>query len=254
MGRKSVLSRKCKTCQRPITDWNKSGFCNKHRDRHGANNAFYGKHHKQETVEKIKSKTSIKSKELWQNPEYAKKVIKGVSKPRREGFKKEQSERTKQWYIDNPEQRELRSVAMKYSWEEGKILNNSKGKRNSNASKLEIDFAEELKKITVCETKVTIHIGHKWFLPDVFVKRDGVVIEFLGNFYHCNPKFYKANYFNKKLKKYATEIWEADEKRQRKLEEEGFKVIVIWEEDYKKNKKAVLDYIDAMFNWEVCTW
>ena len=51
------LNRTCPTCGKSISDKNKSGYCNRHRDRTGTNNTFYGKTHSQETINSIKEKS-----------------------------------------------------------------------------------------------------------------------------------------------------------------------------------------------------
>ena len=48
------LNRTCPTCGIRISDKNKSGFCNKHRDRTGINNPFFGKTHSKDTKEILK--------------------------------------------------------------------------------------------------------------------------------------------------------------------------------------------------------
>lgn len=58
------LNRVCPVCGKLLNDKNKTGYCNKHRDRTGANNSFYGKRHSKETVDKIKKTCAIRSHEL----------------------------------------------------------------------------------------------------------------------------------------------------------------------------------------------
>lgn len=59
------LNRTCPTCGKRISDKNKSGYCNRHRDRTGSNNPFYGKTHSQETINSLKEKCSIASTKKW---------------------------------------------------------------------------------------------------------------------------------------------------------------------------------------------
>lgn len=99
--------RYCLKCGKKVSKNCKLGYCSGCRDRSGSKNPFYGKRHSKETIEKIKKKISVISKNLWRQEDYRDKVIKGVSKPRRVGFKKEQSERIKIWYRNNPNQRTI---------------------------------------------------------------------------------------------------------------------------------------------------
>jgi G:T-mismatch repair DNA endonuclease (very short patch repair protein) len=244
-------SKKCKICKKILTTKNKSGFCNKHRDRTGKNNPFYGKKHSKETVEKIKAKTKIKSINLWKNEEYRDKVIKAVSKPRKESFKQEQSTRIKQWYMDNPQQKIIRSQAMKKSWEDNKIVKSPIF--HMNISKLQKEITQELRNILSTDeikTKTTIRIGDKWFFPDIMY--NSIIIEVYGNYWHANPNIYKENDLIKH--EYAKDIWTRNKNRIIELEDNGYKVLVIWEQDWKDNKQAVLSDFDELLNWESCAF
>ncbi len=245
------LNRVCSytECGKRVSDQNKSGFCNKHRDRTGKNNPFYGKHHTEKTIETAKPKCREASLELWENPDYRKKIIKGVSKPRREGFKKEQSDRITKWYKDNPGQKTTRRIAMIKSWKDGKITKS--GGPHCNSSKAEREVFNELEKIFPMIEKTTIKIGKRWFYPDIITLKDKVIIEFYGDMWHANPKFYKAEDMIHHGKT-AKEIWSKDKERIKILESEGYKVVVIWGSEWQLNKNAILNKLDVLLNWEGC--
>lgn len=228
----------CLKCGKGVSRNCHLGYCNKCRDRSGENNPFYGKKHKKETIEKAKEKISIASKKHWENLEYRKKVIKGVSKPRREGFKKEQSDKVKEWYKNNPEQKDIRSLKMKESWDNGKIEPNI---NSINESKFEKDLRKELKKLLPNRNvrKSTLRIEKRWFYPDVRID-DKIIIEFYGNYWHANPKLFKAeDIFHHKLK--AKDIWKKDKERINILKNNGFKILIVWQDDYQKNKQKCID-------------
>lgn len=68
------------------------------------------------------------------------------------------------------------------------------------------------------------------------------VIEFNGDKFHANPKMYNSldvplKFLNKK----AEDIWKEDDNKIQKLKNNGYDLKVIWESDYKKNEKQVLD-------------
>ncbi len=65
------------------------------------------------------------------------------------------------------------------------------------------------------------------------------IIEFNGDFWHCNPKLYEADYYNPKTKMLAEDKWNADAKRQKDLEDIGYKVIVLWENDMINTNRTV---------------
>ena len=120
------LNRTCPTCGKSISDKNKSGYCNRHRDRTGTNNPFYGKTHSQETINSIKEKCKIASTKLCEDHEYAERVKEGLKSEKNklshksEEFRKTQSEHAKQ-QMKNPAQREIRSNTMKANWENNLI-------------------------------------------------------------------------------------------------------------------------------------
>lgn len=76
MGITYHLNRVCPVCGVRVSDTNKSGYCNRHRDRTGTNNSFYGKKHSKETIDKLKVSCKKASIKLWQNENYANNVKK----------------------------------------------------------------------------------------------------------------------------------------------------------------------------------
>jgi hypothetical protein len=236
----------CEICNKEI-DANKTNRCNKCRDRNGVNNPFFGKLHTAEYKEKRSKENSIKGKAKWKDPEYRAKVIKGTSKPRHPDFGKRHSETMKQMYINNPEQRALRSVAMKRSWANGAIVKNG---YSCNSSSLEEQLYEEIKNIVAPTAlrKQTIHIGNKWYFPDILIDNK-YIIEFYGDYWHANPEVYKENTY---INNYTTakEIWENDKHRLQKLIDAKYIIYVVWENEYLKSKEKIIDILDRRFNWE----
>lgn len=232
--------KQCLKCGKKVSKNCKLGFCSTCRNRSGKNNPFYGKKHSKETIERIKIETTKKSKELWKNTGYRQKVIQGISKPRKEKFKQEQSERIKQWYIANPIQKELRSQQMKNSWSQGLIEPTI---NSINESKNERELRETLKKLlpqrNVRKTKIKVY--DKWFYPDIRID-ENIIIEFFGDYWHANPKKFKPeDIVHHKLT--AKQIWEYDKKRIDILQSCGFIVIIIWQNDFKKNKDKIFQEI-----------
>lgn len=65
------------------------------------------------------------------------------------------------------------------------------------------------------------------------------IIELYGDYWHCNPFKYQAGYVHPNRKQTAQRIWEADEKRKRYLETQGYRVVIVWERDYLKDGVVV---------------
>lgn len=69
---------------------------------------------------------------------------------------------------------------------------------------------------------------------DFYLPNCNVVIEFYGDFWHQNPKFWSKNQINKKTKMTAKETWQKDKERIEDLMKyfNNPSVIVIWENSY----------------------
>jgi len=59
-----------------------------------------------------------------------------------------------------------------------------------------------------------------------------ICIEYYGDYFHASPKIYKPEDYIKAIKLTAQEKWEKDRIRNLKLSKEGFKVIIIWENEW----------------------
>jgi len=247
------MSRKytnCLSCGKKVSKNCHFGYCSSCRDRSGKNNSFYGKKHTKETIEKIKKKNSIISKNLWKNEEYRNRVICGVSKPRRKGFSKEQSERVKKWYEDNPEQIKIRSGAMKKSWREGKI---NYSNTRINKSRGEKELFNMVK--SVCSDAKFNHTiklgGRRWVKPDIFIPDYNMVVEYYGNFWHANPKMY--NKYDVIIDDVtAGQIWDKDRNRINAIENLGYLVDIIWEDDFKDGNISLIGFLTGL-DWETCS-
>lgn len=190
----------------------------------------------------IKKSTSDKIKAKWEEEEYREKVIRGCSKPRPGNFKAEQSVRIKQWYVDNPNQRNIRSAHMKASWASGKIQPNI---TSCNHSVGEDNLREELRLryTNLNVVKKTIRIGDKWFYPDILIN-DKLIIEYKGDYWHMNSTMFNENDIHPRTKVVAKDAWNNSEVRKSIFESADYNVLYIWESDIKNNYDATLFIID----------
>lgn len=62
---------------------------------------------------------------------------------------------------------------------------------------------------------------------DIYIPSQRKIIECHGDYWHCNPKKYSANYYNKVMKRTAKEIWDRDAQRLQYLESIGYTAEVI---------------------------
>lgn len=65
-------------------------------------------------------------------------------------------------------------------------------------------------------------------LPDGIDHSRRLAVEYLGDYFHCNPKYYKADYFNKRTKRTAQEIWKRDDETVKRYLNAGYSTLLIW--------------------------
>ena len=68
---------------------------------------------------------------------------------------------------------------------------------------------------------------------DYCLEEHKILIEYNGDYWHCNPEIYKEDYYNKKKNKTAKEIWLHDKKKLDKGNKMGYTTIVFWEKQFK---------------------
>jgi len=235
----------CKTCGKLLTKGNKTGYCNIHRDRTGANNSFYGKKHSSEVIEKIKVKCSEASKKLWTNDEYREKVIFNTTGLKRSEEFKETQRKNAYKQFEDKSQRDIRSQKMKETWQNGNITILSHP--SINKSKKEIILMNKLKEQLGDNFEIdkVIHYidsdnKNKWLYPDGCY--NNIVVEYNGDYWHANPEKYKENdIVHHNI--IAKDIWKNDSEKIKLYNNLGYKVIVIWEKDYKENPEKIIDKI-----------
>jgi hypothetical protein len=69
---------------------------------------------------------------------------------------------------------------------------------------------------------------------------DNKIIEFNGDYWHCNPTIYEASYFNKSLNMTAFDKWEYDLGKMQTAERYGYDILVIWESEWVKSPNDTL--------------
>ena len=90
--------------------------------------------------------------------------------------------------------------------------------------KLNIEFVIHYSVYPICEV-------------DIFIPSLNLIIECDGDYFHCNPKKYSADFirFPESSKKMTAKmIWEKDNFRTQQLLKKGFKVLRLWESDIRK--------------------
>lgn len=74
-----------------------------------------------------------------------------------------------------------------------------------------------------------------------------IVVEFNGDAYHCNPKTWKKDQYSTLIKMTAGEKWQKDIARYAVLRKKGYRVIVIWESNWKASKENCINLIREIY-------
>ena len=79
-----------------------------------------------------------------------------------------------------------------------------------------------------------IRKGENVYKYDYCDKNQRKIIEFNGDFWHCNPFHFLSEFYHPVKKKTAQEIWDYDAQKIKTAEEHGYRVLTIWEKDYRE--------------------
>jgi len=71
--------------------------------------------------------------------------------------------------------------------------------------------------------------------PDLVNPKLGVILEYFGDLWHCNPAIYDAGFYNPFIKMTAQEKWDLDSQRVFRLEAAGYRVLILWGLEFKKS-------------------
>ena len=110
----------------------------------------------------------------------------------------------------------------------------------SNVSKPELKLLAELNLDRNLHSNIIIAKNKEnWCRYDIVV--DNKIIEFYGDYWHCNPLKFKADTYHSRVHKTAKEVWKHDKKRINFARRNGYKVLIIWEYDFKHNHFATIN-------------
>jgi hypothetical protein len=83
-------------------------------------------------------------------------------------------------------------------------------------------------------------------IVDFYLVDYNICLEFFGQFWHCDPRNYKKDYYHKLKKKYAYEIWKDDEIRNKQIiESTNGPLIILWENNVPE-EKILIDIIKQL--------
>jgi hypothetical protein len=184
----------------------------------GVNNPFYNKTHSLSSKEKISE--SRKNKGTGVNNSMAKLENR---------LKVSEALKNKWGSGDMEDTRKMLSDLMSQRIKNGEL-------KSYNRSKAEDEIIDYLKNRNI-DCQPSFNLDGKIF--DIYIPKYNLLIEYNGDYWHCNPEKYDENYYHKKKDKLAKEIWEYDKNKLYLAEKNDYTYEVIWELDYKKDPTII---------------
>jgi G:T-mismatch repair DNA endonuclease (very short patch repair protein) len=208
-------------CGKQLDRHTTSGRCRKCAAR-GEQNPFYGQRHSEESKQRMKAAWHRRDRAT----SYGRHKLSSLSY---------QNGRLRYWSKLSPDQRSIRLVTF---IEAGLRCN-----RRSSRTKVENVVAEILDKLGVSYIR-NAQIAR--YNVD-FLIIDNMIIECYGDYWHCNPRIYPADYHHPILQMTAAEKWRRDRERLDLLIDAGFTCHVIWEHDIDHNRSEVQATLTTIF-------
>jgi hypothetical protein len=84
-------------------------------------------------------------------------------------------------------------------------------------------------------------INNKHYRYDYVDFTNKKVIEFNGDFWHCNPNFYMETHVHKIMNITTKELWKKDKIKNNWIKNRNYQVLVVWESEYKKYPQQTLE-------------
>ena len=106
---------------------------------------------------------------------------------------------------------------------------------NRNNNKLVKSFRDNFLKDINYETEVFICP----YFVDFLIADKKIIIEVLGDYWHCNPQKYNRTFYNKRKHMTSEEIWQKDQQRKQELINKGYKILEFWEHDIRHNPEII---------------
>lgn len=107
-------------------------------------------------------------------------------------------------------------------------------------SSQEISWLNSLNIAEECRQKsIKVFDGNRYinYIVDAYDLNTNIVYEFNGDYYHGNPDVFNHNNFNKVCEKTFGELYKNTIRKEENLVKSGYKVISMWENDWKKIQK-----------------
>ena len=72
------------------------------------------------------------------------------------------------------------------------------------------------------------------YKADGYSAKSNTVFEFMGTWYHADPRVYKRTDYNPQVKKTMGELYDKTMKREKEIKKLGYNMVTMWEYDWDK--------------------
>ena len=157
------------------------------------------------------------------------------------------------WIEYNQEKSKASSIdwiMLKYSVDKTEALEIlSKRNNRGYTSKAELTFIESIEVVLSEPLQYTVKTNQFCIWSDVLQSpcfyditdsRRMKVIEFNGDYWHCNPLMYESSFYHPHLKMTANNVWEYDYAKIKAATDRGFSLKIVWEADFIKDANTVI--------------
>lgn len=87
------------------------------------------------------------------------------------------------------------------------------------------------------------------FVADEVNHEQKIVLEFYGDYYHCNPRHYGPDDYNTTIGMTAKDKWQYDRRRFAAMRKAGFQVLIVWEHDWRTNPKHEINRVQDFLHY-----
>ena len=124
--------------------------------------------------------------------------------------------------------------------EEKKLINEKKISTGYNISKAEKELLKIFQENNIATETQYCLLGknQKAYVYDFRLNKK--IIEYFGDFWHANPQIYDSTFLNPISKKTFNAIQKSNNERIKFAEQNGYEILVIWENDFNKNKEETI--------------
>lgn len=204
--------KKCLDCGKGLSRHSTVKRCQKCASKYRDN--FRGQKHTNETKKKMRESAAKRDPKTYNPGRADPKII---------------SENSKKYWANKTQEEKLK-ILDKF------IKAGYKHSRRASKTSIENKVAEMLDELNV---KYDRNVFIKQYNVD-FLISGNIILECFGDYWHCNPKFYSPEYFNKSIKMSAKDKWKKDADRKERIQKEGgYDFYIFWGHDIKNDSEKI---------------